>query len=219
MAIYLSFLVPKITAIVHATPTNARPTHSVWNHEQDRVSDFVPIASLLEWLWRRIVMRNSQFYHSSRNGAIRTAQCREIPHSFPEPFYQVLQARVGDPTNHPPAVSTRNWTKYNKSLKDPVRGAGSAQVQIRSYHNWQSGNLARKVRNTFPMCEALIEWWGDGAIQAMLEGSRRNKDVFLRISQSMGKAGYEKTGDQCSCKIKKLRLEYRKIKDKKEDWY
>ena len=56
----------------------------------------------------------------------------------------------------PPAVSARNWTKYNKSLKDPVRGAGSAQVQIRSYHNRQSGNLARKVRNAFPMCKALI---------------------------------------------------------------
>ena len=158
MAIYLSFLVPKITAIVHATPTNARPTPSAWNHEHDRVSDFVPIASLLEWQWCRIVMRNGQFYHSSRNGASQTAQCQEIPHSFPEPFYQVLQARVGDPTTHPPsppAVSARNWTKYNKSLKDPVRGAGSAQVQIRSYRNRQSGNLARKVRNAFPRCKAL----------------------------------------------------------------
>ena len=153
MAIYLSFLVPKITAIVHATPTNARPTHSVWNHEHYRVSDFVPIASLLEWQWRRIVMRNGRFYHSSRNGASRTAQSREIPHSFPEPFYQVLQAQVGDPTTHPPsppAISARNWTKYNKSL-----GAGSAQVQIRSYRNRQSGNLARKVRNAFPLCKAL----------------------------------------------------------------
>ena len=45
--------------------------------------------------------------------------------------------------------------KYNKSLKNPVRGAGSAQVQIRSYRNRQSGNLARKVRNAFPMCKAL----------------------------------------------------------------
>ena len=102
MAIYLSFLVPKITAIVHATPTNARPTPSAWNHEHNRVSDFIPIASLLEWQWRRIVMRNGQFYHSSRNRASRTAQCREIPYSFPEPFYQVLQARVGEPTTHPP---------------------------------------------------------------------------------------------------------------------
>ena len=55
----------------------------------------------------------------------------------------------------PPTVSARNWTKYNKSLKDPVRGAGSAQVQIRSYHNRQSGNLARKVRNAFPGLTAL----------------------------------------------------------------
>ena len=55
----------------------------------------------------------------------------------------------------PPAVSARNWTKYNKPLKDPVRGAGSAQMQIRSYRNRQSGNLARKVRNAFPWCTAL----------------------------------------------------------------
>ena len=144
MAIYL---VPKITAIVHAMPTNARPTPSAWNHEHDRVSDFVPIASLLEWQWHRIVMRNSQFYHSSRNGASWTAQCQEIPHSFPEPFYPVLQV--------PPTISARNWSKYNKSLKDPMRGAGSAQVQIRSYRNRQSGNLARKVRNAFPTCKAL----------------------------------------------------------------
>ena len=32
----------------------------------------------------------------------------------------------------------------------------------------------------------LIEVWGDGAIQAMLEGSRRNKDTFLRISNESG---------------------------------
>ena len=101
MAIYLSFL------IVHAMPTNARATPSAWNHKHDRVSDFVPIASLLEWQWRRIVMRNGQFYHSSRNGASETAQCREIPHLFPEPFYQVLQARVGEPTTYPPPLPTR----------------------------------------------------------------------------------------------------------------
>ena len=59
------------------------------------------------------------------------------------------------PLPSPPAVSARNWTKYNKSLKDPVRRAGSTQVQIRSYRNRQSGNLARKVRNAFPGLTAL----------------------------------------------------------------
>ena len=91
-------------------------------------------------------MRNGQFYHPSRNGASQTTQCSEIPHSLPEPFYPVLQARVGEPT--PPSISIRN---FNKSLKDPMRGADSAQVQIRSY----CGNLARKVRSTFPRSTAL----------------------------------------------------------------
>ena len=39
----------------------------------------------------------------------------------------------------------------------------------------------------------LIDIWGDEAIQAMLEGSRRNKDVFVKISKEMKAAGYSKT--------------------------
>ena len=38
----------------------------------------------------------------SRNGASWTAQCQEIPHLLPEPFYQVMQVWVGEPTTHPP---------------------------------------------------------------------------------------------------------------------
>ena len=54
----------------------------------------------------------------------------------------------------------------------------------------------------------LIKLWGDDAIQAMLEVSQRNKDIFVRISQGMNEDGYNKNGEQCSSKIKKLRLEY-----------
>ena len=41
--------------------------------------------------------------------------------------------RVGEPTTHPPPhppfpPETFFFFKYNKSLKDPVRGAGFAQV-------------------------------------------------------------------------------------------
>ena len=60
----------------------------------------------------------------------------------------------------------------------------------------------------------LIEIWGESTIQAMLEGARRNKDVFIKIAREMEAAGYTKSGDQCSNKIKKLRFEYRKVKDK-----
>ena len=56
----------------------------------------------------------------------------------------------------------------------------------------------------------LIEVWGEESIQAMLEGSKRNKEVFKKIAREMEAAGYEKTAEQCNSKIK---LEYRKIKD------
>ena len=36
----------------YACHAHQRPTHSQY-HEHDRVSDFVPIASLLEWQWHR----------------------------------------------------------------------------------------------------------------------------------------------------------------------
>ena len=75
MAIYYAFLVQKITAIVYAMPTKAQPTPSAWNHELNRLLDFISIASLLEWQWCQIVMRNGQFYHSSRNGPSWIAQC------------------------------------------------------------------------------------------------------------------------------------------------
>ena len=125
MAIYLSFLVPKITAIVHAMPTKAQPTPSVWNHEHDRISDFVPISSLLEWQWCKIVMRNCQFYHPSRNRASWTAQCREIPYSLPEPFYQVMQARVDEPTTHLPHPSLhfhQKLVQVQQILERPSEG-------------------------------------------------------------------------------------------------
>ena len=42
---------------------------------------------------------------------VGTAQCQEISHLLPEPFYQVMQAQVGEPTTQlptSPSVSTSN---------------------------------------------------------------------------------------------------------------
>ena len=60
----------------------------------------------------------------------------------------------------------------------------------------------------------LITIWGKDAIQAMLEGCRRNKEVFAKIAAEMQTAGYNKSAEQCSGKIKMLKFEYLKIKDK-----
>ena len=57
----------------------------------------------------------------------------------------------------------------------------------------------------------LIELWGEG-IQEQLEGSKRNKHVYEKLSNGLAKHGIEKTGEQCRCKIKKLRQEYSKMR-------
>ena len=59
----------------------------------------------------------------------------------------------------------------------------------------------------------LIELWGDEEIQALLEGYTRNKHVFKKIAARMTEAGYDQSGVQCRDKIKKLKGEYKKIKD------
>uniref|UniRef100_A0A3Q3D1Y8 Myb/SANT-like DNA-binding domain-containing protein n=1 Tax=Hippocampus comes TaxID=109280 RepID=A0A3Q3D1Y8_HIPCM len=64
-----------------------------------------------------------------------------------------------------------------------------------------------------PVDLALITIWADGNIQAQLEGTRRNKAVFLKIGEKMRSEGFHRTGDQCRLKIKGLRQEYKKITD------
>ena len=47
----------------------------------------------------------------------------------------------------------------------------------------------------------LIQIWSKDSIQAMLEGSKRNKDVYRKISQEMEAAGFSKTSEQCNSKM------------------
>ena len=61
---------------------------------------------------------------------------------------------------------------------------------------------------------ALISIWGDDIVQAQLEGCKRNKLVYEKVSESMKKVGFERSAVQCREKAKKVKSEYRKIKDK-----
>lgn len=71
----------------------------------------------------------------------------------------------------------------------------------------------------------LIAIWADERVQAQLEGCHRNRDVFEQIAKLLGEEGYERTYEQCREKLKKLKADYRKIKDKqgktgegRKDW-
>ena len=60
----------------------------------------------------------------------------------------------------------------------------------------------------------LIELWGEEGIQEQLEGAKRSKHVYEKLGRELQKTGSDKTAEQCKAKIKKLKLDYRKVKDK-----
>lgn len=66
---------------------------------------------------------------------------------------------------------------------------------------------------TDPEIVELLQLWSDESVQIELESSLRNQRVFDRIAQILRKKGIYRTGDQCREKIKKMKLEYRRIKD------
>ena len=57
----------------------------------------------------------------------------------------------------------------------------------------------------------LFKCWSEEGIQEQLEGSRRNKHVHDKLSQSLAEHDIEKTGEQCRTKMKKVRQEYKTI--------
>lgn len=66
----------------------------------------------------------------------------------------------------------------------------------------------------------LLQLWSEDSIQIELESSLRNQRVFDCIALILREKGMFRTGDQCREKIKKMKLEYRRIKDnhKSRSW-
>ncbi|KAM9120110.1 uncharacterized protein ACDP82_016243 isoform 1-T2 [Pangshura tecta] len=59
----------------------------------------------------------------------------------------------------------------------------------------------------------LLGLWGEEAVQAQLQSSRRNAEVYEKISQGMVEKGYQRDLLQCRVKAKELRLAYQKAKE------
>ena len=59
----------------------------------------------------------------------------------------------------------------------------------------------------------LIEIWGEEDIQEQLETAKRNKHVYDRMAEQLHTNGIDKSGEQVRSKVKKLRQEYKKIRD------
>ena len=59
----------------------------------------------------------------------------------------------------------------------------------------------------------LLEVWGDDDIQRQLQGCKRNRGIYEKLSREMAAAGYKREAVPCREKIKKLKAEYKKVKD------
>ncbi|XP_077096747.1 zinc finger and SCAN domain-containing protein 29-like [Siphateles boraxobius] len=54
---------------------------------------------------------------------------------------------------------------------------------------------------------------GEERVQRELDGMVRNEKVFQHVSERMAAEGFQRTSEQCRIKSKKLRSDYRKVKD------
>ncbi|XP_037312501.2 zinc finger protein with KRAB and SCAN domains 2-like [Pungitius pungitius] len=54
---------------------------------------------------------------------------------------------------------------------------------------------------------------GEERVQRELDGMVRNEKVFQHVSERLAVEGYQRTSEQCRIKCKKLRSDYRKVKD------
>ncbi|EMP34786.1 Immunoglobulin superfamily member 3 [Chelonia mydas] len=59
----------------------------------------------------------------------------------------------------------------------------------------------------------LIAVWGEQSVQAELRASRRNADIYAKITRGLGEKGYTGDTQQCRMKIKELRQAYQKTRE------
>lgn len=67
-----------------------------------------------------------------------------------------------------------------------------------------------------PEVVELLQLWSDESIQLELESCLRNQHVFNRIAVALHDRGIYRTADQCREKIKKLKLDYRRMKENQQ---
>lgn len=67
-----------------------------------------------------------------------------------------------------------------------------------------------------PEVVELLQLWSDEAVQLELESCLRNQHVFNRIAVALHDRGIYRTADQCREKIKKLKLDYRRMKENQQ---
>ncbi|XP_046691861.1 multifunctional protein ADE2 [Silurus meridionalis] len=96
------------------------------------------------------------------------------------------------------------------SAISPVTRKPSDEENVITVHdsgrNWSEEEVA-----------ALLNIWSEERIQQQLQGSTRNKDVFVQISRRLLQQGVERDWKQCRTKYKNLKYLYRSLQRGKAD--
>lgn len=61
--------------------------------------------------------------------------------------------------------------------------------------------------------ETLLEIWADPNIQSQLDTTHKNSKVYGQVCDLLEARGYPRTIDQCRDKVKKLRIQYLRVRD------
>ncbi len=78
--------------------------------------------------------------------------------------------------------------------------------------------MAEKSVITYDRCtddevQALLAFYANNEIQRDFESSRRNEKIYLEMSAYLDGLGFHHTARQCREKLKKLKQDYKKLKD------
>lgn len=61
--------------------------------------------------------------------------------------------------------------------------------------------------------QTLISIWSDETMAQLLASTHKNREVFKLFSEKMAALGFHRSVEQCRIKVKKLRLQYFRVRD------
>lgn len=61
--------------------------------------------------------------------------------------------------------------------------------------------------------QTLLSIWSDQTMAQLLASTHKNREVFKLFSEKMAAMGFHRSVDQCRIKVKKLRLQYFRVRD------
>lgn len=61
--------------------------------------------------------------------------------------------------------------------------------------------------------QTLVSIWSDATMAQLLASTHKNREVFKLFSEKMAALGFHRSVEQCRIKVKKLRLQYFRVRD------